>query len=154
LTVVNNTLQANILTSSGLSINNGQIAIKLDGTTLSASANGIKVADSVMNDIADKVSKTGTNTITGSIIIDSTGSLKTNATPSTSTDVVNKGYVDTADTNLQNQINTLQTTVDNLNSDPVTKSYVDAQDATKLSLTGGTLTAVSYTHLRAHETDQ
>ena len=116
------------------------LVIKRDGATISASSTGIKVADTVIADIADKVSKTTASTVTAVITVGSTGGLKTQFTPTVAADVVNKGYVDTADAALQTQITADRTDINVLKADPVTKTYVDTQDGTKLSKAGGTMT--------------
>ena len=133
-------LEVNLDTAGGLKINSGKVAVSLDGSSLTTTGNGTKISDAVMTDIANKVAKTGTSTVTGDIVIDSTGTLKSNATPSTGNDVVTKSYVDTADTAIQGQVTTLQGTVATLNTDPVTKTYVDDQDATKVAKAGDTMT--------------
>jgi hypothetical protein len=148
-----NVLYSNGLTLSGNSLTlalepntalafsgTNNLEILLDGTTLTQSSTGLKITDSIITDINDKVSKTQSNTVTGSIVIDAAGTLQTNATISVAADVVNKGYVDAADANLQTQVDSLNTTVTTLNTDPVTKTYVDTQDATKVNKAGDTMT--------------
>jgi hypothetical protein len=139
-TDVSNNLRVALSSTGSLQYSSDNLSIKLDGTTLTTSANGLKLSDSLNTQIADAVTKSGASTVTGSIVISSSGSLKSNVTPSTSNDVVTKGYVDTADSALQTQINSLQTTVSSLNSDPVTKTYVDTQVASKVSKAGDTMT--------------
>ena len=86
-----------------------------------------------------------------------TGFLTLSADPTSALHAATKGYVDTsistvttnyqsADSGLQSQITALQSTVGTLNSDPVTKSYVDAQDNTKLAKAGGTMTGYITLH--------
>ena len=118
----------------------GEIIVRTDGATITSDANGLYLNQSLQDTIADAVTKTGTSTVTGTIVIDSTGTLQTNATPTAASDVVNKGFVDAADTALQGQITTLQGTVATLNTDPVTKSYTDTQDALKVAKAGDTMT--------------
>jgi len=134
-------LEVKLDTSTGVEFTaGGAVAVKRDGTTISASANGIKVSDAVISDIADKVSKTGTSAVTGSVTFDTNASLKTNFTATDDAHVVNKGYVDAADEALDGRVDTLETTVGTLNSDPTTKTYVDQQDALKVSKAGDTMT--------------
>ena len=158
LTLSGNTLNVNVTGTNGLQITNDAIQVKLDannglgfaagggvyvvrdGTTLSVSASGIKVSDTVINNIADRISKTGTTSVTGSVSFTATASLKTAFTPSATDDVTNKTYVDTKDTALQTQITNINTTVTTLNTDPVTKTYVNNQDALKVAKAGDTMT--------------
>ena len=133
-------LEVNLEAAGGLEIAGGKIQVNLDGTTLTSSGNGVKVSDTVIADIADKVSKTGSSTVTGNVTVETAGSLRLNTVPTVSADAVNKGYVDSADANIQGQVTTLQGTVATLNTDPVTKTYVDDQDATKVAKAGDTMT--------------
>jgi predicted phage-related endonuclease len=135
------TIEVKLDTNTALEITgDGSVGVKKDGTTITTTSAGIKVSDTVMGDIADRVSKTGTSTVTGDIVIDSTGTLKSNVTPVETNDVVTKGFVESADTNLQEQITTLSGTVSTLNSDPTTKTYVDTQDALKVAKAGDSMT--------------
>jgi len=133
-------LEVNLASAGGLEISGSQLQVNLDGTTLTSTANGVKVSDSVIADIADKVSKTGTSSVTGAVTVDGAGTLRLNVTPTVAADAVNKGYVDTADAGLQGQITSIGNTVNTLNTDPVTKTYVDNQDATKVAKAGDTMT--------------
>jgi len=138
-----NVLGVNLEPSAGLSFSGtGKVKILLDGSSLTTTATGIKVSDSVMADIADRVSKTGTSSVSGSITIASGGSLKSNVTPSATNDVITKGYTDTAVGTVQTQVNSIQTTVNTLNTDPVTKTYVDTADNTKVSKAGSIMTGL------------
>ena len=138
--IVNDELTAKVdATTVGFN-GNGEVFVRTDGSTITVNVDGLHLNESLQNTIADAVTKTGTSTITGSVVIDATGTLQTNATPTVASDVVNKGFVDAADTALQGQITTLQGTVATLNTDPVTKSYTDAQDALKVAKAGDTMT--------------
>jgi len=135
-------LEVNLVTAGGLEIAGGLLQVNLDGTTLTSSTNGVKVSDTVIADIADKVSKTGSSTVTGAVTVDGAGTLRLNTVPAVAADAVNKGYVDSADANIQGQVTTLQGTVSTLNTDPVTKTYVDTQDGTKVAKAGDTMTGL------------
>lgn len=97
---------------------------------------------------ATKVSKAG-DTMTGALVLaaDPTTALQA-ATKQyvDAKDTSQKTYIDTADAALQTEITALQSTVGTLNSDPVTKTYVDAQDNTKLPKAGGTMTGYITLH--------
>lgn len=128
-------------TASGIGFDaNNSVTLHLDGTTITATEAGVKVNDTVIAAINDKTSKTGTNNVSGSFAFDVNSSLKTEFTPLTADDVVNKGYVDTADNAIKTELTNVHNVVNSLNADPVTKTYVDNADATKLPLAGGTLT--------------
>ena len=139
-------------TASGLGFDGtNKVTIKRDGTSLTASATGIRVAQTVLDDIANRVAKTGTSSVTGDVTFASTGTLKLDFTPTLANQAVNKGYVDAADTALQGQITTLNGTVTTLNADPVTKTYVNTQDALKVAKAGDTMTG--YLTLHANPTN-
>jgi len=154
LLVDNDILKIKLDTSSGVEITStGAIAIKRDGSTISASANGIKVNDSIIADIDNRVSKTGVSTVSGSVTFTDTASLRINFTPNDNKDVVNKGYVDAVDQALNNSVNSLNTrvnslesTVNTLNADPTTKTYVDQQLQLKINKAGDTMTGFLTLH--------
>ena len=137
----NDVIQVKLDANKGIQFDvNGAIYIPRDGETVTITAAGVKVSDTVMADIADRISKTGTNSVTGSVTFESTSSLQVLYTPTASSDVVNKGFVDAADTALQSQITDIDAIVDGLNTDPVTKTYVDTQDALKVAKAGDSMT--------------
>ena len=146
LNIVNDAVDVIVDTATGLTFNTAAdknyVALKLDGTTLSSSTSGLRVAQSTLNDIADRVSKTGTSAITGTANFNTGSALNINYTINANSHAVNKLYVDTADTTLQTQITTINTTVTSLNSDPVTKTYVDTADALKVAKAGDTMTGL------------
>ena len=131
LTVVTDTIQVNLESTGGLEIAGGKVQVNLDGTTLTSSANGVKVSDSVISDIASKVAKSG-DTMTGLLTL--------SANPTANMHAATKQYVDSADSTIQGQVTTLQGTVATLNTDPTTKTYVDDQDALKVAKAGDTMT--------------
>ena len=134
-------------TASGLGFDGtNKVTIKRDGTSLTASATGIRVAQTVLDDIANRVAKTGTSSVTGDVTFASTGTLKLDFTPTSANQAVNKGYVDAADTALQDQITTINGTVTTLNADPVTKTYVNTQDALKVAKAGDTMSGFLTLH--------
>jgi hypothetical protein len=149
----------NVVTAAGLSIDGGnavQVALAADGalvidgsgkvatvvdtTTVVKTGGQLSVAPAVMATVNDAVTKSGTSSVTGSVTFAGSATLRTTSAPLVDADVTNKLYVDTADQALRTDVTTLQGTVATLNTDAVTKTYVDAQDALKLNLTGGTLT--------------
>jgi len=141
LQIESDTVEVKLASNNGIAFDvNGGLYVPKDGDSLTISATGIKVSDTVIADIADKVSKTTGGTVTGNIVIDATGSLKTNATATVDSDVVNKKYVDDIDAELRSDITTLEGTVSTLNTDPVTKDYVNTQDALKVAKAGDTMT--------------
>jgi len=68
------------------------------------------------------------------------GPLTLTADPTTPLQAATKQYVDSGDLALQTQVTSLQGTVDTLNANPVTLTYVDAQDALKVNKAGDTMT--------------
>ena len=141
LELVNNKLTAKLADSAALAFNaGGEIQTTLDGATLTITSTGLKISDPVQAAIADRVSKTLDSTVSSTTTYDAASSLVLNYTPETAAEAVNKGYTDAADTALQNQITTIGNTVATLNTDPVTMSYVNQQDATKVSKAGDTMT--------------
>ena len=138
---VNDAVEAKLDTTVGLDFNGANaITLKRDGATISASATGIKVADTVMTDIADRVSKSTASTVNALVTISATGGLKLNNSATQSNDAVNKGYVDAADTALQEQIDANTQDITELKNDPATKTYIDQQDALKVNKAGDTMT--------------
>lgn len=119
---------------------NYSVGVKLDSTTLTSSNAGLKVSDLIISNVNDRISKSGTTVVTGTVQFQNGSSLQAAFTPMQDTDVVNKVYVDTADSVIQGQVTTLQGTVATLNTDPVTKTYVDDVDVTKVNKSGDTMT--------------
>jgi hypothetical protein len=78
-----------------------------------------------------KVSKTG-DTMTGALVL--------SGAPTAGLHAATKTYVDAGDSALNTRLTIAEGTLATLNANPVTKSYVDTQDATKLALAGGTMT--------------
>ena len=117
-----------------------KVAILKDGTTITTSAAGIKVSDTVIANIEDRLSKTAGGTVSGDVVFNEVSSLVVNYTPTAANEVVNKSYVDTADGGLQSQIDVIDTNLLTLNADAVTKTYVDTQDALKVAKAGDTMT--------------
>ena len=146
LNIVNDAVDVIVDTATGLTFTTATgkdyVALKLDGATLSTSATGLRVAQTTLNDIADRVSKTGTSAITGTANFNTGSALNINYTINADSHAVNKLYVDTADAALQTQITAINTTVTSLNANPVTKSYVDTADALKVAKAGDTMTGL------------
>lgn len=141
LTIGFDGLRINLNQSSGLTFNvEGKLQLSLDGNSLTATASGVKLSDAIKQVIDDSVTKSGTSSVTGSISIANVGSLKSDATPTANNDVITKVYADTINTNLSAQIQDVETIVNVLNTDPVTKGYVDTELVKYLPLTGGVLT--------------
>jgi N-acetylneuraminic acid mutarotase len=136
ISIVNDTIS--VIASTGLEITPQGLSIKLANSTLVLSSSGLEVNSSVLD---SKLDKTG-----GSL----TGFLTLHTDPIDNLHAVTKQYVDSEiatlttslnniSTNLQAQINNLSTTISSLNADPVTKTYVDNKDATKLNKAGDTM---------------
>jgi len=141
--LINNSdnIDVNLNPAGGLNVNtSNQLEIKLADSTLVKSTSGLAIAPTVISDINDKVSKTSNSTVTGSVTFNVGSNLYINYSVSDNYHAVNKVYVDTNVTNLQGQITSLQSTVNTLNTDPVTKTYVDNGLATKVSKAGDTMT--------------
>ena len=141
LTIADDIIEVKLDTNKGIQFDGaGALYVPTDGNTVTITAAGVKVSDGVMTDIADRLSKTATSTVSGNVTFNSTASLKVEYIPTLTDQVVNKGYVDTADNALQTQITNTKNIVDVLNTDPVTKTYVDTADATKVAKAGDTMT--------------
>ncbi len=141
LTLVDNKLEAKLSSNHSLMFDGANaISVALADNSLAYDSDGIRLSDATNALIADKSSKTQSNTITGQFVFTNTSNLKAQFSAIANDDVVNKGYVDTADNNLQAQITSINTTVTNLNADPVTKNYVDEGLATKVNKAGDTMT--------------
>ena len=69
-----------------------------------------------------------------------TGALLLATDPGVALQAATKRYVDNADTTLAARVTTSEGIVSVLNTDPVTKAYVNAADVTKLPLAGGVMT--------------
>lgn len=140
-------IEASLATAGGLTFNeDDEIAIHLDGTTLQVSGTGIKLHDSLKNLLDRIMTYDGDNTVTGRIDVQPTGRLTTLFTPTAVEDVINKGYVDAANATLVSVINDLSDIVDVLNTDPVTKSYVNTELNKKLDSAGGSMTGFLTLH--------
>jgi short-subunit dehydrogenase len=85
----------------------------------------------VDNQDALKVAKAG-DTMTGALILV--------ADPTAAMQAATKQYVDAADTALDGRLDTAEATIAVLDTDPTTKTYVDAQDALKVAKAGDTMT--------------
>ena len=141
LTIADDIIEVKLDTNKGIQFDGaGALYVPTDGNTVTITAAGVKVSDGVMTDIADRLSKTATSTVSGNVTFNSTASLKVEYIPTLTDQVVNKGYVDTADNALQTQITNTKNIVEVLNTDPVTKTYVDTADATKVAKAGDTMT--------------
>ena len=141
LQLVDDVISVNLDTASGIGFDaNKVVRVNLDGVTLTASATGVKVSDAVIATLNDKLSRTETSTVTGKVTFGVGSSLNTDFAATDFTHVVNKGYVDAADTKLTTDLGTVSTRVSTLELDPTTKTYVDAQDSLKVAKTGDTLT--------------
>ena len=113
----------------------------------------VDAADTVINTALT----TGLNTKVNRAGDTLTGFLTLHAAPTQPLHAATRDYVDTSisalntslttiTTDLQTQVTALQATVTTLNADPVTRSYVDAQDNTKVNRAGDTLTGFLTLH--------
>lgn len=98
--------------------------------------------------IGTKVSKAG-DTMTGPLVLPAD---PTNALEATTKQYVDsasastKLYIDTQDQGIQNQVNALADSVSVLEQDPVTKTYVDDELATKVAKSGDSMTGYLTLH--------
>lgn len=149
LTTIGNNVTVKLNGSDALNIdNNSFLTLKVDAATLTqdGATPTLRVSTAVMNDIADRLSKTAGGTITGVVAFDTNSSLALEYTPVNANQAVNKGYVDATDQAIQAQVTTLQGKVATLETDPTTKSYVDSQVGTKVSKSGDTMTGFLTLH--------
>ena len=151
-TLDNNRLALNLGTNNVLHINSDGIfglnVLEGGGLTQYAEGDlaGLRLSSETIIDINDRLSKSNGGTVTGEVTFDSNGSLILGYTPTLPGHAVTKHYVDSADTNLQNQVTTLQGKVATLETDPTTKTYVDGQVGTKVSKAGDTMTGYLVLH--------
>lgn len=138
-----NDVQVNVNTISGLNIDGtGKVTLLLDGDSLTSSLTGLKLNAGLRSIIDDAVTKTGTSVFSGSFTVSNVGFLRSEAPALVPTDVITKSYADGIQTTLTGLISSLTTTVNSLNADPVTKTYVDTEVAKHVPLNGGTMTGL------------
>ena len=138
----------------------GFLTLSADPTALlhAATKQYVDTAKTAANTYTDtqtalKVSKAG-DTMTGALTLPADPTANLHAATKQYVDTAKTttiSYVDTADTALQGQITTLNGTVTTLNADPVTKTYVNTQDALKVAKAGDTMTG--YLTLHANPTN-
>lgn len=157
INIAGNTLSVNI--GTGLKLDDNNVTLDLKGgdvldigdtglelkrneTNLVNGASGLDLSTGVLNNIADRVSKTEGGTVTGTIVVATNGGLELGFTPSNNTHAVNKQYVDSKVTEVSNTATDLVDRVEELEVDPTTKTYVDNSDALKLNKSGDTMTGL------------
>ncbi len=151
LAVNNNTLEVAVSENSVLKVTSGVLELDVmtsGGLTAAPAAGttGLRLSNTTIDNINDRLSKTAGGTVTGEVIIDSNGSLLLGYTPTKSTHAVTKQYADSADAVIQGQVTTLQGKVATLESNPTTKTYVDAQVGTRVAKSGDTMTGYLVLH--------
>lgn len=124
-----------ILGTSGLELKHNQ-------AHLVNAAEGLSIAESVLTDIGDRVSKSTGGTVTGEVVFGTSASLEIGFTPSKNTHVVSKQYVDNQLSSVSDTTGNLVGRVEVLEEDPTTKTYVDTAVAPKLNKTGDTMTGL------------
>lgn len=133
----------------------GDLVLAADPATVNSAARKQYVLDQVSaaqttltTSVNTKVSKAG-DTMTGALVLSGAPTLALHATTKTYVDdaiAAVSGGASTALSTTQAQVTTLRGDVDGLLVDPVTKSYVDTQDAARLTKSGGTMTGYITLH--------
>ena len=85
ITIDTDTVAVNLASDAGLEFDSGALRAKLDGSTLTRTVNGLKVSNSVINDIGSRVAKSG-DTMTGALTLSGNPTNNLHAAP--------KQYVD------------------------------------------------------------
>ena len=142
LLVSDDLIQPDLNRATGIDIVGKKIALKATNSTITLSTNGIAVSAGVVADISDRVSKTIASNVTSLITVKAGGGLKVEVTPTTTTDVTNKAYVDGLNTTLAGRVTTLESNVSGLLTDPVTKDYVTSQVNLQVSKSGDTMSGL------------
>lgn len=114
----------------------GDIAVRLDGETLTTSNDGLRLNAALASDIADGVRKSTDTTVTANLTIGATGTLSTTFAPTQDTHAVNKGFVEGLVTPVDDRVQYIETQLGDLIADPLTKVYVDTEIGKKLSKAG------------------
>ena len=140
-------LRAKLYPSSGLiftedgstvsTANTASVAVKTDNTTVVISGGAVAISTTVMNTIAAKMDRAG-DTMTGALTL--------SGAPTAGLHAATKTYVDNADAALDTRLDTAEATIATLNSDAVTLTYVNAQDALKVAKAGDTMTGALVLH--------
>ena len=107
---------------------------------------GIQLKNTLLEKIGNSVQKTGTNTVEGTVLFTGTAKLQTQFEASDNLDVINKGFLDNRLLPITEGLSSVQSVLENLTVDPVTKTYVDELGGTKLSLSGGSMTGALSLH--------
>lgn len=136
-----NSVQLDVDATSALAVDgNGKLTSVVDGQTVVQTGAKLAVAPDVMAVINDAVTKAGTNSITGQINVQAGAKITAADAPAAAQDLTNKAYVDGKDAALQTTLDNHQTRLQTLETDPVTKTYVNQQDELKVSKAGDTMT--------------
>lgn len=154
----------NVKVGDGIAVSNNIISVKpalsspivvdTDGVSLPyATAHfeqdeitGFSLSAGVLSSIEDRLSKTSGGVITGTVTVDTLGSLELGYTPTLNSHAVTKEYVDNSISSVGQDTTALDNRLQVLEADPTTKTYVDAEDNKRLSKTGGTMTGFITLH--------
>lgn len=147
ITIVDDEITAKLEPTSALKISaGGAIDLKINAAELQVTGDGLSFSNTTAARLADAVTQAGGGTVTGTVTFATGADLIITDAPVNDTDAVNKLYVAGVQSTLQTNINNVANTVNTLNSDPVTKTYTDTQDALKVAKAGDTMTGFLTLH--------
>lgn len=135
-----NQVQVSVAPDLALKTQADQLTLTTDGVTLVQTGGVLAMSPAAVAAIGNAVTKTGTSDVTGTIAVQVGGKVTLADAPVAATDATNKQYVDSKASGLQTSVEGLDGRLQALETDPVTKQYVDQEDAKKLDKAGGTLT--------------
>ena len=145
--VPGNGLSVSFEADSALEFNvSNNLQVKLDGSTLTRSETGLKLSDALNSTVVNAVRKDTINTVTGQINVAVGGKLTYAGAIVDPNDVATKQYVDNIDAALDGRLDPLEATVGVLNTDPVTRNYVNTELAKKVNIAGSTMTGALVLH--------
>lgn len=151
VSLVDDKLVVKTVTDSALVFNgNEELELLLANSSLTQEAQGdtigLRLSDQTVANIEDRLSKTEGGSVTAEVVFETNASLVIGYAPTQPGQVVPKQYVDAADSNIQDQVTTLQGKVATLETDPTTQTYVNSQVGTKVSKAGDTMTGYLVLH--------
>lgn len=140
LRFADNSVELDLNTEGAIVLGDYGLELKHNQTHLVNAEDGLSIAESVLTDISDRVSKSTGGTVTGEVVFGTSASLEIGFTPSKNTHVVSKQYVDNQLSSISEDTGNLVGRVEVLEEDPTTKTYVDSVVAPKLNKAGDTMT--------------